>query len=284
MKRNIIKAAAVLAAAFMLGSALAACTGPANGGPDPADTQAPASEQPTEESTVTEEPIVTAAPTPEPTIPPNVLYGGNNTISSPTKPRPGETALMGCFRDHLDQAERDGNVFAVKLMIEAGHEASEQLQAWRSSTYAEGVDPFTAREQAYYRWVSERFSDPEENRKFVAFVEGSELGEEAIKDVMFDDYWRKNAPEEAEAYDEASAAWQDKREELLGDAVRAEAARMQELGLIVQYEHGAYMTGYLTSDQIRNFPAGTEHGFYIYWQFDPELTAEKVEEMLNSEW
>ena len=61
-----------------------------------------------------------------------------------------------------------------------------------------------------------------------------------------------------------------------GEATRAEAERLRSLGLAVEYDGSWHITGLLTADQIRSFPAGSEHSFYIDWQVDAELTAEKI--------
>ncbi|MBQ7060269.1 MAG: hypothetical protein IJM85_00650, partial [Clostridia bacterium] len=96
-------------------------------------------------------------------------------------------------------------------------------------------------------------------------------------ELLFDDYWEKHATEESRnAYNDAIAEQDELRRQAYGEATRAEAERLRSLGLAVEYDGSWHITGLLTADQIRSFPAGNEHSFYIDWQVDPELTAEKI--------
>lgn len=270
MKRNTIKTILVLClCAFLCVSALAACTapqGPANEGGEP--TVAPVQTDPASEAPVTEEP---AAPEAVPPANATVLYGGSSSISLPYEPDVGETKLNGAFTDDiLDQAAEGGSVFAVRIGV--GHIDCDAALLNRIHELTAG-GPILERYMKRGVWESE-FTELYGAADYLPLIdryypEGFEL--------LFDDYWAKHATdEEQRAYEAATAERDELYRQAYGAATRAEAERLKALGLAVEYDGSWHITGFLTAEQIRNFPAGEDHSFYIEWQVDPELTAEKI--------
>lgn len=277
MKKNTIKTIIALCLCSLLCvSALAACTspqGPANDGGETADarkeTDAPATGDLLTKAPATEAP--TEAPTADPLIGRTVLYGGSSSISMPYEPNVGETKLNGAFTDEiLDRAAADGSVFAVRIGV--GHiECDAALRSRINELTADG--PIAERYVKRCEWES-RFTELYGAVDYLELIdryhpEGFEL--------LFDDYWEKHATEEERsAYNAAIAERDELYRQAYGEATRAEAERLRALGLAIEYDGSWHITGLLTADQIRDFPAGEEHSFYIYWQLDPELTAEKI--------
>ena len=268
MKKRTIKTIISLClCSFLCVSALAACTAPQ----DPANEGGEkATAAPDQTGTVTEAPV-TEAPTADPLANAAVLYGGSRWLSLPYEPNVGEVKLKGAFTDELlDRAAEEGSVFAVRIGV--GHiDRGEALSGRIAELAAEG--PIAERYSERGVWES-RFTELYGAADYLGLIdryypEGFEL--------LFDDYWERHASEEAEnAYKAAIAERDEVRRQAYGEATRAEAERLRSLGLAVEYDGSWHITGLLTADQIRSFPAGSEHSFYIDWQVDPELTAEKI--------
>ena len=212
-----------------------------------------------------------AVPTANPLENATVLYGGSSSISLPAEPDVGETKLLGAFTDEiLDRAAEDGNVFAVTIGV--GHiDCDAALRSRINALTADG--PIFERYAKRGEWES-RFTELYGIADYLELIdryhpEGFEL--------LFDDYWAKHATEEErKAYEDAIAERDELYRQAYGEATRAEAERLKALGLAVEYDGSWHITGVLTAEQIRNFPAGEDHSFYIEWQVDPELTAEKI--------
>ena len=267
MKKRTIKTIIVLClCSFLCVSALAACTAPQG----PINEGGEATAAPDQTGTVTEAPV-TEAPTADPLANAAVLYGGSRWISLPYEPNVGEVKLKGAFTDELlDRAAEEGSVFAVRIGV--GHiDCDAALLDRIHELAAEG--PIAERYFERSVWES-RFTELYGAADYLGLIdryypEGFEL--------LFDDYWEKHATEESRnAYNDAIAERDELRRQAYGEATRAEAERLRSLGLAVEYDGSWHITGLLTADQIRSFPAGSEHSFFIDWQVDPELTAEKI--------
>ena len=275
MKKNTIKTivALCLCALFCV-SALAACTAPQG----PASEGSKATAEPKETETITEAPATEepateepAAPTADPFENAAVLYGGSSSISLPYEPDVGETKLNGAFTDEiLDRAAEDGSVFAVRIGV--GHIDCETALLNR-------INELTTDGPILERYIKRGIWESEFTELYGAvdylwlidryYPDGFEL--------LFNDYWEKQATEEEQnAYNAATAERDELYRQAYGAATQAEAERLKALGLAVEYDGSWHITGLLTADQIRDFPAGEEHSFYIDWQLDPELTAEKI--------
>lgn len=251
-------AAALCLAALMLVSLSCAKdpAGPQNASPEVKDAS-PSPDDGSESNT--EPPAATA-------VPDNIVYSTSASgVSAPVEVRAGEAMLSSDLSSALDSGEYADCLFAVRIKFAAKKygEASSKLSEIMQSPAVQNRD----------RIFNEWYAAEAENG--LSELE-MERGNDAVM-VLFEDYWQKNASEaDRKAYSEAMEQYNAILDEVCGPEVKAEAERLSGLGLNVFCREGAWIEGFLTADQLRNFPAGDEYGFTISWIFDPALTAEAL--------
>lgn len=222
-----------------------------------------------EQTTLPETDEPTTAPTADPLLGKTILYGGSVSWNDNAEPSPRTVEWLGAFTDEiLDRAAEDGSLFAVKISVNDYETAKLFHDRIANASLAE---PIRERYVAYCIWCDETGMEwgTEECHRYCKYPEYVE--------ILFEDHWRKTASEEdQQAYDDAVARWDEVLKEAYGKILSAEAERLIKKGLLVEYDGEHAINGYLTAEQIRDFPVSDEYGMYLYWQLDPELTAEKI--------
>lgn len=251
-------AAALCLAALMLVSlsCAKAPAGPQNASPEVKDAS-PSPDDGSERNT--EPPAATA-------VPDNIVYSTSASgVSVPVEVRAGEATLSSDLSSALDSGEYANCLFAVRIKFTAKKygEASSKLSEIMQSPAVQN------RDRIFNEWYAAEADNGLSELEM-------ERGNDAVM-VLFEDYWQKNASEaDRKAYSEAMEQYNAILDEVCGPEVKAEAERLSGLGLNVFCREGAWIEGFLTADQLRNFPAGDEYGFTISWIFDPALTAEAL--------
>ena len=217
-----------------------------------------------------------------------VVVEGPDAASTFTgeEPPPGEVFVIGTLESELKNYGDDEALFHVKLWIfcdisEAFEYEGKTLQEYNELPILEFYDE--EREiwkQEVYIPLDKEMSDAEQ-----AGEEYAQGWSKHDADEMFREYFYENQPDDViEAYEQARQQltdahnaydlWMNSEEptDILNDLIKAEIERLTALGLIIEpvYDYNrtypvVFPAGYLTKQQIEEFPASSELGYWIMW-------------------
>ena len=251
-------------------------------------------EEPTAEPSAEPTSEPTEAPTPEPTAEPEVIYGTGLYARPDVLAAYGEVIMPGALSRALTEDKEgryDNCVFAVSISIEYADHGIAESYSHLAHELSEDED-FRRYEYAYYDWIQQTYVlRPPQG------MTGDEIAEELGYDpvwfrtegedglengyhvltALFEEQWKKEIPEDEwlsaveahKKYLEASDNAWGRREESRAESARTKASeceRLQALGLNVFLNPDGRMLGYLTKEQILNFPVNERYGYYLGWE------------------
>ncbi|MBR6006728.1 MAG: PT domain-containing protein [Clostridia bacterium] len=243
----------------------------------------------------------TEAPTAEPTPVPQILYASGEYIHEFIPGHGGINMSAGLSRE-IQNEENDGCLFAVDISLAgisddlwAQYDAEQRQihdgEYWPKYQYAfddwqQEKFPFWSGEEiaAYYGYDVDTFYNQKERGIWIGYWIMTADFEEYFKTVVSDEEFRlcveannRYNEIENEKYGDCTEIKERTRE-----AIEAEYERLLSLGFWVElsdasaysYSCGYSLIGYLTAEQLREFPVNDDYGYYIFWIGHADAIAE----------
>ena len=231
--------------------------------PEPETTQAPETPAPTEppetEPPQTEEPGFA--------VPENAVYGpGDNGGGLIDIPNAGEVLRRSPSDAVLDSGSYEDCLFAVTIGVDAqlGMGDREQMADRLNAVYSS---------PGYLRYGEIVYSEAMQTAEYLKLLYNFVYTSDKYDEQMLQDaYWRAySTEEEQEAYRLANERMAAIRDEYMKSSVMEEVERLRGLGLDVYYIPGGSIQGFLTAEQIKDFPVDKKRAYTMKWTTDPEL-------------
>jgi hypothetical protein len=202
------------------------------------------------------------------TAAPRIVYGKTDVVDD-FEPSPGTYYLSGGVTEALKDPQNESALFYVQIKVFYSNELNvtttflyegKTLDEWGSDPslreYQDGLNA--------YSWEKERALTDYEISQFDTESFWAKTIEE------WDALWDLNHDTNPSTkYAEAKQAFNVEKEKEVFNLLSEETSRLESLGLDVSTEQRAAplwprIVGYLTKEQIRNFPCG-DYGYYILW-------------------
>ena len=229
--------------------------------------------------------------TPQPTEAPRIVYMDGERIYDEWYPDPGEINYSSPLWPTINgevEGDWDDCLFAVDIALT--HSDGGMLEQLIHEAHVLNQDPDNVRyAYAYWDWYRDTYELREMKEEDVAaelgltieeFYERAPDGERVGQHLLweaFENWWKNEIPEDefnacVEAHNRLleadNAAWGERTEvnEVIRKNVAAEYERLKALGLNVYMNDTGGISGYLTREQLLNFPVSDTLGYVIYWQ------------------
>ena len=243
----------------------------------------------------------TQAPTeaPEPTEAPRIVYLDGEIVGDEWYPDPGEINFSSPLWPTLNgeiEGDWDDCLFAVDISLT--HSDGGLLEKLIHEAHVINQDPDNVRyAYAYWDWYRETYELREMTEEDVAaelgltieeFYENAPDGERVGQHLLweaFEAWWKSEIPEDEfnacvaahnRMLEANNAAWGERTQvkEVVRRNTIAELERLKALGLNVYINESGGISGYLTREELLNFPVSDTLGYVIYWQGEDNIIDE----------
>ena len=182
---------------------------------------------------------------------PEIIRGGP-VSSSDENPRAGQVSVYDELAEQIKANKNEDVLFAVKVVLCGVTDGivEEYHKAYMDALNAPVIQEYKAQYDEWSRIpIEELDADAAQFRRNEKYVTDS-----------FYAYWvSTHTAEEKAAYDAAWAVVQEKYN------TYEEANRLQDEGLMLVWKEYTEMVGFLTEEQITQFPVNESYGYYITW-------------------
>ncbi len=267
-----------LAAAACAVAAAVAVTAALRGGTPQPETQSALMPAQTGTSETAPTAVQTAAPTEAPTPEPVILYAPGAGGIQEFVPSHGGTNIDGALNRAINDGEHEDCLFAVDIGVT---DLTADVYEMLTEEFLKcAKDPYYKKYCDIERkWSNECRKRLQEINEIAGTTEQSSpewmeaynrKREEYVLTQMDRYEWNRCKAANA-AYHEAEArlgsySVEPKVVALAAERLDAEFERLKSAGLNVYRNEKGGICGYLTAEQIRNFPGSTDYGYYIIWQ------------------
>lgn len=198
---------------------------------------------------------------------PEIIRGGP-VSSSDENPRAGQVSVYDELAEQIKANKNEDVLFAVKVVLCGVTDGivEEYHKAYMDALNAPVIQEYKAQYDEWSRIpIEELDADAAQFRRNEKYVTDS-----------FYAYWvSTHTAEEKAAYDAAWAVVQEKYN------TYEEANRLQDEGLMLVWKEYTEMVGFLTEEQITQFPVNESYGYYITWAEIPENGSFLIDQCLR---